>query len=284
MPTDWSKREVRLAVESYFDMLCSELSGLPINKTASRKALLPKLSGRSNGSVEFKNCNISAALLEMGYPSISGYKPRWNYQRSLLREAIDDFIVANPDTLTVFKKSAETSPPSILPDNILSIVDASPPPMIPHYRSVSERPYTPRIQTANYLEMESRKRSIGLAGEELVLNYERQRLINSGKHKLADKIEHISVNQGDGAGFDIKSYDHMGRELFIEVKTTKYRKEAPFFISSNEVEFAKSHASRYSLYRVYQYSKNPRLFMLPGDITKNCNLSVTQYRAGFGNS
>jgi 5-methylcytosine-specific restriction protein A len=85
--SDWSRDEVQLIVEDYFDMLRSELSGTAYNKAEHRRRLMPKLDGRSNGSVEFKHCNISAVLSEANQPFIDGYKPRPNTQ-SLLRKVV----------------------------------------------------------------------------------------------------------------------------------------------------------------------------------------------------
>jgi predicted restriction endonuclease len=45
-------------------------------------------TGRSKKSVEFKFCNISALLREMGHPFIQGYKPLSNTQRGSLYSAI----------------------------------------------------------------------------------------------------------------------------------------------------------------------------------------------------
>ncbi|HRJ79949.1 MAG TPA: hypothetical protein PLF37_15730, partial [Planctomycetota bacterium] len=68
-------------------MLEAELTGRPYSKTEHRKALLDHIK-RSEGSIEFKHQNISAALQDLGLPWIAGYKPRSNYQIALL-EAVE---------------------------------------------------------------------------------------------------------------------------------------------------------------------------------------------------
>lgn len=65
---DWTRREVELIVADYLDMLMRELTGQRYNKAAHRKRLLEHLPGRSNGSIEFKHANISAVLVELGFP------------------------------------------------------------------------------------------------------------------------------------------------------------------------------------------------------------------------
>lgn len=80
MTSDWTDAEIQAIITDYFDMLAQELRGEPYNKAAHRRALMPKLSGRSDGSIERKHQNISAVLQEQGRPFIQGYKPLGNYQ------------------------------------------------------------------------------------------------------------------------------------------------------------------------------------------------------------
>ncbi len=133
----------------------------------------------------------------------------------------------------------------------------------------------------NYLELEAANKSLGDAGEQFAINFECARLISLGKDSLADKIEHVAETQGDGAGFDIRSYDANGSDRFIEVKTTKYGKHSPFFVSANELRFSEKHCSDYHLYRVFQFRNDPHLFSLPGSVKENFILSPTEYRASL---
>lgn len=64
-------------MRSYLDMLALELAGQQYSKSAFRDRLIEQLQGtRSKGSIEFKHCNISAVMQQLGYPSIQGYKRR----------------------------------------------------------------------------------------------------------------------------------------------------------------------------------------------------------------
>jgi hypothetical protein len=76
--TDWTDREIDLIVADYFDMLRLELAGQSYVK-AHRNAALQELTRRSRGSIERKHQNISAVLVKLGMPWISGYKPLANY-------------------------------------------------------------------------------------------------------------------------------------------------------------------------------------------------------------
>lgn len=71
----WSELEIQSIVADYMHMLTLELSGQSYNKTAFRRALLTKLSGRSEASIERKHQNISAVLRDLGCHWIPGYKP-----------------------------------------------------------------------------------------------------------------------------------------------------------------------------------------------------------------
>ena len=54
---------------------------------------------------------------------------------------------------------------------------------------------------------------------------------------MANKIEWVSQTQGDGLGFDIHSRNTDGTDRYIEVKSTKLTKEAPFYFSALEYDF-----------------------------------------------
>jgi len=106
MPKAWSEKEVEIIVEDYFQMLKMELAGEGFNKTAHRRLIIDKLDQRSHGSIEMKHQNISAVLIEMGIPCISGYKPRSNYQRTLLPDAISDYLKTDPQFFELVKADA----------------------------------------------------------------------------------------------------------------------------------------------------------------------------------
>lgn len=92
---DWSDRENDLIVADYFAMLADELAGRSCSKAEHRRALLPLLDGRSEGSIEFKHQNISAVLKALGEPWIEGYKPAFNFQMPLV-DAVARFLARHP--------------------------------------------------------------------------------------------------------------------------------------------------------------------------------------------
>jgi hypothetical protein len=274
---DWSREEVDVTVADYFAMLASELSGVPYNKAAHRRSLAQLLANRSEQSVEFKHANISAVLIDIGFPYIAGYKPRSNYQ-GLLYEVVSDRLAANRQLQDL--AAADADRPIVVPevDEILTVLTA-PPSARPPDEEAREREPARRTYTVNYLEREARNRSLGVAGELFVLNYEQARLVALGMDRLAAKIEHTSRKLGDGRGFDILSFDESGAERLIEVKTTKYGRETPFFVSRNEVAVSESRAPHYYLYRLFGFRAEPRLFTLGGALSTTCRLSASSYLA-----
>jgi Protein NO VEIN, C-terminal len=65
----------------------------------------------------------------------------------------------------------------------------------------------------------------------------------------------------------------------IEVKTTRFGALTPFFASSNEVEVSDRRNADYQLYRVFKFSEQPKLFMLPGSLRRSCRLDLVTYAA-----
>ena len=177
-------------------------------------------------------------------------------------------------------QEAVEEPANILTiEDLLSRLDCPPEPYtsLPTIeRSEPLRCVRPAI---SYLEREARNASLGRAGEEFVLNFERARLIRLGQESLADRVEHIAVTEGDGAGFDIRSFEADGRDRFIEVKTTAYGKQVPFFVSQNEVAVSQNYSDHYHLYRVFRFRDDPRLFTLTGALDRICTLSPVQFVA-----
>jgi Domain of unknown function (DUF3883)/Domain of unknown function (DUF3427) len=129
---------------------------------------------------------------------------------------------------------------------------------------------------------EAEARAVGLAGELLVLDRERRSLIAAGRRDLAEKVVHTAKIEGDGAGFDIRSFFADGRPKYVEVKTTTGPKDTDFLISANEVAFSAAHPNDFVLVRVFDFDANAdqaRCYSVFGDIAKWLRLSATQFRA-----
>jgi hypothetical protein len=274
---DWSRKEVEAIVRDYLSMLSSWLAGTKFSKTAHRRALLPLLNERSEQSIEFKHMNISAALIDANCPYLPGYAPRYNYQ-GLVTEVLADLLPANASLLTLALADADA--PIVVPEveDILSVLQSKP--NAPTESVKAKEPTSPPLRlTTNYVEREALNRSLGSAGEHFVLNFERARLIHAGKELLASRIEHTAVVKGDHEGYDVLSFEESGAERLIEVKTTKYGVQTPFFVTRNEVTKSELLASHYQLYRLFEFRSSPRLYTLSGAIQKSCALTANTFLA-----
>jgi len=268
--------EVRAIVEDYFDMLAAELRGEPYEKTAHRRALSPRLNDRSDGSIEFKHQNLSAVLIEAGLPYITGYKPRHNYQ-GMLRDVTEAYLSDSSDFYELVQRDVERPAEA---REVVDILNALVAPPRDKAKSLPPRkpvPFTPR--RVDYLAREARNQSLGRAGEEFVIDYEKARLEAADKGGLADRVEHISETKGDGAGFDVLSFEPNGTDRYIEVKTTRYGDRTPFHVTPNEIRFSESEERRFFLYRVFQFRTDPKLYHLQGAIPYGFELTPSEYRA-----
>lgn len=275
----WNRIEVEATVTDYLHMLLLELSGQAYNKSTHRRGLLAKLVNRTEGAIERKHQNISAILIELGFPYITGYKPLGNYQH-LLREIVEDRIAH--DQLLDNAALIATTTPAIAPlfeDFTKLLVDAPRILTANEPNNITQR--LPSPQKRDYLEREANNIALGCAGEEFVLNYEHFRLHNLGHKGLADKVEHVAKTKGDGLGYDILSFDESGRERFIEVKTTAFGKETPFFVSRGEVRFAQEHTVEFHLYRLFEFRKSPKMFDLQGAVESHCIMNPLNYICEF---
>ena len=279
MVEDWTREEVEATVADYLFMLNAERMGQAYSKAEHRRSLGKLLNNRSEGAIERKHQNISGILIELGLPYIDGYKPLRHYQQVLL-EVVEDRLHNLPELIS--RVAEEVQRPAELPtiDDILSaLVEAPRTSTRPNFYSmrVSERT-TPRPRI-NYLAVEADNSSLGRAGEEFVVRFEIARLIAARQERLAGQIEHIAVTHGDGDGYDVLSYETTGRERLIEVKTTAYGSQTPFFVTRNELAVSHDREAVYHLYRVFGFRKTPRLFQKQGRIDEHFELAPEQYLA-----
>lgn len=133
----------------------------------------------------------------------------------------------------------------------------------------------------NYSERDAKNRELGLLGERLVLEYEKNKLFNAGRLDLADRVVHTSVVEGDGAGYDICSYEADGSEIHIEVKTTRGDLDVEFYLSSRELAYSEIYPDKFRLYRVFNASsktRSPELFISERPLVEDFDLRPTEYK------
>lgn len=276
----WTDRENDLIVKDYFAMLSKELAWPPRNysKTSHRRALVLKLQGRSESSVEFKHRNISAVLQGIGEAWILGYKPAFNFQDSLAK-AVFRWLNENHEwTTDVALTRSEAAE-----DDALEI-PIGPAPTFSNQPSPPELEQMQRLaQRFDVASRDERNRLLGREGERRVFEHEQFRLKRAGYGKLADEVCWVSRDEGDGMGYDIRSYAPDGRRRLIEVKTTNGWERTPFHITRNELEVSREHPSEWCLFRLWNFSRKPTAFEIHPPLERHVSLMPTSYMARFEN-
>ncbi|WP_170403269.1 DUF3883 domain-containing protein [Ruegeria arenilitoris] len=271
---EWSDWENDAIVADYFSMLTDELSGARYNKAAHNRAL-QELIGRSKGSIEFKHQNISAVLKGLGETWIIGYKPAFNFQKSL-EDAVARHLQQHGGWLTPShtpKMKASEPPRAIWIETPPTMQNTPPPDELEQMQAVARK--------FDVAGRDERNRSLGKAGEERVLHHERAILTSVGRQDLANKVRWVSQEDGDGAGYDISSFTPEGNDRLIEVKTTNGWERTPFHISRNELAVAEENRDRWILFRLWNFSRNPRAFELRPPLGAHVELTATSFRASF---
>jgi hypothetical protein len=300
--TDWQADELDAIVATYFAMLAAELTGRPYVKAHHARDLMAR-TGRSHRSVEFKHMNLSSVLADLGLPTIRGYKRKDNIQGAIF-PAVERYLDAHPEAWGIGldgegdreavegatrrwpstnepDQSSFASPWSgqgAPPSAILPIT--APPPLGPARKPRPQglarivRKYDPAAR-------DHRNRALGLWGEEHVLRHEHAYLRAHDRPDLARKIEWTSQERGDGAGYDIRSFDPAGRERLIEVKATRGGPATDFFLTRTEGEVATERPDAWRLYRLHDLAAAPALFQLKPPLEAAVTLTAETWRAGF---
>jgi hypothetical protein len=265
---DWDAGELDAIIADYFVMLGDELIHKPYVKAHHRAALMQQI-GRSSGSIERKHQNISAVLMELGLPWIWGYKPLPNYQEALF-EAVDRHLSGRNDLL--FQQSEQPVLGIAEPQSFFVGV--------PRLENRARREGLERlVRKFDPVERDFRNRLLGRAGEEFVIDLERRRLTVEGRDDLARRVRWVAIEDGDGAGFDVLSFDPDGQERLIEVKTTNGAAQTPFFMTRTEMAVADERSQHWHLDRVHLFAQRPQIFTIRPPLENALRLAPETWRA-----
>ncbi len=267
---DWTQQQVERAVEEYFDIRALQEAGQTVNKR-QRHIKLGAEIGRVAGAIEQKFCNISSILCELGIEPSRGYPRRDNFQ-GLLAAAVERHLSS------VDGREVVAIAVPVQPEPPLEIGD------IPDFdrkqRKFSEE-MKHLVRKFDPAARDARNRALGRLGEQKVLEYERSKLVGFGRDDLAEQVRWVSEMDGDGAGFDIQSFDRCGDKRYLEVKTTNGSSTTPFYLSENEFRFSKANPEGYRLVRLYNFSAAPKAFVLRSPIEQLVELQPAVYRASL---
>lgn len=104
---------------------------------------------------------------------------------------------------------------------------------------------------------------VELRAEDLVLHYEKNKLLKAGYPELAEKVKNVSLYDSS-LGYDILSYevcDGEANEIFIKVKGSINSSTNNFLFTDLELKHLHAGGDDYKFYRVYDiYTDKPKFF------------------------
>ncbi len=276
MTRDWTEAQNDAVVADYFAMLADDIVGRPYSK-AEHNRRRQAVIDRPRGSIEYKPQNISAVLKGLGEDWLPGYRPAFNIQAALI-DAVVRWLADHPDWLTPAARTPIRSSPSARAEDAMPWVGPppthsnAPPPEDLERMTAIARKY-------DVAERDARNRALGRAGEARDLAHERASLFAARRTDLAERIRWVSDVDGDGAGYDILSFEPDGRDRLIEVKTTHGWERTPFHITRNELAVAEARRDDWRLMRLWSFAREPRAFELQSPLEAHVSLMATSWQA-----
>lgn len=261
---DWTLGECQLVCKAYFECLAKRQHQIHFVRAKIYRELVPELRNRTEDAVDRKFYNIDAILQEEGLPRL-GVAVQANYQH-LLRLVVLDCVAQAPMSEYEVPKVPDKNPRDAF------VEPPEPPPSVG--KSKKSQP-----KKTDFAKRDAENRRLGRQGEEWVLNLEKQKLVEAGRSDLADKVRWVSQVLGDGAGYDISSFEDTGIEIFVEVKTTTHDAKTEFYVSPNELDAADSRGEAYKLYRLFDFPADPKIYILCGPLERKLRLRSTCYAA-----
>lgn len=268
--TPWTESEISSVVDSYFGMLASERSGVRYSKAENRRQLM-KTVRRSEGSIERKLQNISAVLDMLGAQWINGYKPLAHYQDALVA-AVERNVGRKPDFL--YPATADTQPLALNDDAVFV-----PPPSFADLDKMLTPAVRRLVGKFDPAERDARNRELGKAGEKFVVEFERDRLRRVGRDDLAADVRWVSDLDGDGYGYDVRSFEPDGQERLLEIKTTCGHERTAFWLTRREVDVAAERSEVYRIRRVFHFRNSAQMFEIAPPLEDRLFMTPATYAA-----
>ncbi len=120
-----------------------------------------------------------------------------------------------------------------------------------------------------------------MAGEEFFFEREKAYLDQCGCRDLSRRVRWTAKDDGDGAGYDISSFEPDGQRRLIEVKTTNGWDRAPFHITRNELAVAADNRDTWVLVRLWNFVKKPQAFEIRPPLEAHVDLTPTSFLASL---
>ncbi|MBU1538222.1 MAG: DUF3883 domain-containing protein [Alphaproteobacteria bacterium] len=291
---DWNDEELDQIVRTYFAIL----DGIP---TASRgfkadmkRALDDKIK-RGIGSIDFKLGNLSHIATQIGLPQLPGFAPAPKAQKGRIYAAFDRYVSTHPEVLaddaflSTPRVKLETNgrarnnpgPPDQPAASMMALLPIEPIPPLSDVQRTRPDGLVRLIRKFDPASRDERNRILGRIGEKHILGHEIARLVAAERMDLAKQVEWTSDVYGDGAGYDIKSFEPDGSDRLIEVKATKGGAGTDFFLTRTELEVSNERPDAWRLYRLHSLPTKPRFFILAAPLEHSVRLRPDSWRASF---
>ncbi|KKN33678.1 hypothetical protein LCGC14_0801390 [marine sediment metagenome] len=274
---DWTADENKTLVDVYFEVFNDQLAGRRRKPEEIRQILLARGVDRGRGSIDFKLGNTSSVLSRLGLPWLRGFSPAPHLQRALS----DEVEQRLPPALIYAIDHDEISPePFGLSHTTKLFVDVptlkQKPDLVPEAFVRLARKFDPAAR-------DDRNRKLGEAGEKFVLEVEKRRLVSLGLDRRIKDLRWVAKEDGDGLGYDIRSFDDTGRqERLIEVKTTRGGALTPFFLTENERHVAEDRREHWQLYRVHAFANTPKIYTVSPPLGETFKLETSVWKVRPG--
>lgn len=134
--------------------------------------------------------------------------------------------------------------------------------------SKGERKASGVAKKIDFDRIQKSRNQIEALGEEIVMDI----LTKKAETEGCKLPIHVSKEEGDSFGYDIRAFDKDGNEIHVEVKTSKGNYADGFELSYNEVKASRVTDYKYMIYRVYGLnikSKTCRIKVYDGPVNSN---------------
>jgi hypothetical protein len=108
---------------------------------------------------------------------------------------------------------------------------------------------------------------------------ERSRLRRAGRDDLADDVRRVSDLDGDGFGYDVRSFETDGQERLLEIKTTCGHERTAFWLTRREVDIAAEKSGSYRIRRVYHFCNGALMFEIAPPLEEGLLMSAATFLA-----
>jgi hypothetical protein len=271
-----SPREVAITVPEYFAVRRAIDRGESVVKAAVLRSVAERLPGRTEDAVSYKFQNVSAVLHDLGLPWVPGWPPA-SHSQDALEEAVLDWLDSHPEDRDALERKADEAPVPRANPTLASDEEVPPPPPSKRDSGAASRPAETTV--TRRAASDAANTELGRRGEEWVWKREQAILRQAGRPDLAGQVRWVARDDGDGAGYDVRSYTSDGHERWIEVKTTKGGIRSSFYLSSHEREVWEQEMERYELHRVFEFATRPRFYRLTGMPEDTLVLKTAQWLA-----